>query len=178
MHEPDWAYVFYFKRDRERTLARYTSNPRFRAAPARYTRGELEALIRPWTERFTKLRLTGGWRVDDTLGRAEIMMNVTEDEYREIAARGGWGPLPDAIELEFASPVRHPPVDEAARPFVRIFAQNDRGTGIQLTAAGFGRIVLRDGCLFVQSGQGRGRIGSLISTTRPASALMKKGIWR
>jgi hypothetical protein len=158
VHEPDWAYVFYFKRDPERTLARYTSNPRFRSAEARYTREELEALLRPWTERFTGHRLTGGWGVDDTYGRAEIMMAVTEEEYREIAAREGWGRVPDAIELKFASPVRHPPVEDAARPFVRVLAQNDRGTGIQLTAAGFGRIVLRDGCLFVPGAQGQDRL--------------------
>jgi hypothetical protein len=158
VHEPDWAYDFYFKHDPERTLARYTSNPRFRAAEARYTRDELEALIRPWTERFTRHRLTSGWGVDDTYGRAEIMMDVTEEAYREIAAREGWGPVPEAVELKFASPVRHPPIEVGARPFVRLLAQNDRGTGIQLTAAGFGRVVLRDGCLFVQRAQGQDQL--------------------
>jgi len=158
VHEPDWAYVLYFKRDPERTLARYTSNPRFRPGLARYTRAELEALIAPWTERFTTNRLTGGWGVDDTLGRAEIMMVVTEEEYREAAAREGWGPLPEAIELKFASPLLHPSIEDSTRPFIRLLAQSDRATGIQLTAAGVGRIVLRDGCLFVRGGEAPDRL--------------------
>ena len=158
VHEPDWAYHLYFKRDAERTLARYTTNSRFRAAYARYTREELEALIKPWTQRFTRHRLTGGWGVDDTLGRAEIMMDVTEEDYREVAAREGWGAVPEPIELKFASPVPHPPVQAAALPFVRMLAQNNRGTGIQLTAGASGRIVLRDGCLMVGGGSGPYRL--------------------
>ena len=47
IHSPDWAYVFYFKRDPAATLARYSKHPRFRAALARYTRAELDALTTP-----------------------------------------------------------------------------------------------------------------------------------
>lgn len=158
IHKPDWAYVLYFKRDLERTLAKYTRNPRFRAELARYTRTEIEALIKPWTDRFTKARITGGWGVDDTFGRAEIMINVTEEEYRQIAAREGWGQVPDAIELKFASPLTHLSLEEAARPNVRLFPQSDRSTGIQLLAGATGRIVLRDGCLFVEGSKGQGRL--------------------
>lgn len=155
VHKPDWAYVFYFKRDPERTLARYTPNPRFKAALARYTRAELEALIQPWIKRFQGRGLTSGWGVDDTYGRAEIMIDVTEEEFREIAARESWHPVPDAIELSFVAPLAYPPVAEAARPFVRIFPQNSRGGGIQLLALGYGRMILRDGCLFVKGVGGR-----------------------
>ena len=38
VHKPDWAYVLYFKRDPERTLAKYTKNPHIKAALARYSR--------------------------------------------------------------------------------------------------------------------------------------------
>lgn len=149
IHQPDWAYQFFFKRDPAATLARYTTNARFQAQAARFTREELEALIKPWTDRFTKHRLTGGWGIDDTFGRAEIMMDVTEEEYREVAAREGWGAVPAPIELRFAAALRFGPVEAAVQPFVRVFAQNNRSTGIQLTAGASGRIVLRDGCLMV-----------------------------
>ena len=152
IHKPDWAYELYFKRDAARTLARYTTNPRFKPATARYSRDELEALIKPWTERFQAQRLTGGWGTDDTHGTAEIMMVVTEEEYRAVAAREGWGPVPDAVELQFAKPLPFPSVQENARPFIRAFAQSDRSTGVQLLAAGSGRIFLRDGCIFVSVG--------------------------
>ena len=153
VHKPDWAYEFYFKRDPAATLAKYTSNPRFRPAQARYSREELDALLKPWTERFEANRLTGGWGTDETHGIAEVMMVVTEDEYRATAAREGWEPLPDAIKLQFAQPLPFPSVDERARPLIRYFAQNDRSTGIQLTAAGSGHISLRDGCISVGAGK-------------------------
>jgi hypothetical protein len=153
VHKPDWAYEFYFKRDPAATLAKYTSNPRFKPALARYSRDELDALLKPWTQRFEAHRLTGGWGTDETHGTAEVLMVVTQDEYRAIAAREGWEPLPDAIKLEFAKPLPFPSVDEKARPFVRVFAQADRSTGIQLLGAGSGRIYLSDGCIYVGAGK-------------------------
>jgi len=153
VHKPDWAYEIYFKRDPERTLAKYTGNPRFKPALASYSREELDALIKPWTERFTQHRLTGGWGTDDTHGTAEILMVVTEDEYRAIARTQGWGPVPYAIKLQFAAPLPFPSVADKVRPFIRYFAQADRSTGVQLTAAGSGRIFLKDGCIFVASGK-------------------------
>lgn len=158
IHKPDWAYELYFKRNPAQTLAKYTTNPRFKPALARYSREELEALIKPWTERFEAHRLTGGWGTDDTHGTAEFTMIVTEDEYRAVAAREGWGPVPDAIKLEFASPLPFPSVQEQARRFVRVFAQADRSTGIQLTAAGSGRIYLRDGCILVDGEKGPAKL--------------------
>jgi hypothetical protein len=147
VHQPDWGYEFYFKRDPQATLAKYTRNPRYSAKLARYTRDELEALIKPWTERFTAEKITGGWGTDETHGTAEIMMNVSEAEYRQIAAQKGWGPVPDAIKLGFAAAPVYPAIDPRARPYLRAFAAEDRSTVIQLLAAGQGRIVLKDGCL-------------------------------
>jgi hypothetical protein len=148
VHKPDWAYVLYVKRNPQRTLAKYTSHPRIKAGLARYTEEELRTLAKPWVDRFIVHKLAGGWGSDATYGRAEIMMNVTEEEYRAIAARQGWGPVPDAVVLRFSGPLYHPRVEERATPFVRIFAQNSRSTTIQLEAGFSGRITLRDGCLY------------------------------
>ena len=35
IHKPDWAYEIYFKRDAAKSLAKYTTNPRFKPASAR-----------------------------------------------------------------------------------------------------------------------------------------------
>jgi hypothetical protein len=148
VHQPDWAYVLYFKRDPERTLAKYTSHPRIKAALARYTEEELRALAQPWAERFMTRKLVDGWGTDSTFGTAEMMMNVTEEEYREIAAREGWAAPPDAVVLRFSAPLNHPSMAEQARPFVRLFSQNNRSTTIQLEAGFTGRITMRDGCLY------------------------------
>ena len=149
IHKPDWGYEFYFKRDAARSLAKYTKNPRFRPATASYSLAELEQIAKPWTDRFQAHRMSHGWGMDDTWGTVDIMMDVTEDEYREIAAREGWGPVPAPIRLSFPRPLPVPSVDERVRKFVRIFAQNDRSTGMQLEAAQSGKIFMRDGCAYV-----------------------------
>ncbi|HEX8412905.1 MAG TPA: hypothetical protein VF637_03345 [Sphingomicrobium sp.] len=148
VHQPDWGYELYFRRDPERTLAKYIEHPRFRAKLARYSREELDALIKPWAKRFSARQLAGGWGTDDTHGTAEIMMSVTADEYREIASREGWGPVPEAIKLQFASPLQVQSIDPRVAPLVRAFGQERRSTVMQLLAAGSGRITMRDGCLY------------------------------
>lgn len=148
VHKPDWAFVLYFKRDPERTLAKYTNHPGIRAAPARYTREELAAVVKPWVDRFASRNIAGGWGMDATFRAAEIMMNVTEEEYRAIADREGWGPVPQAVRLAFSAPLAHVSVEDQAKPFVRIFAQNSRSAIRQPEAGFFGRITMRDGCLY------------------------------
>jgi hypothetical protein len=155
VHQPDWAYVLFFKRDPDRTLAKYVRHPRFKAALAPYTREELDALIKPWAERFTKAGIIGGFGSDATYGTAEFMMNVTEEEYREIAAKEGWEPVPEAIRLGFVQPLRVPAVDPKVAPFLRHFAGERRATVFQLEALGTGRIILRDGCLRVAGHKGQ-----------------------
>jgi hypothetical protein len=94
-HRPDWAYLLYFKRDPAKTLARYTSNPRFKARAARYTSSELQKLSQPWIDRFAKERLFTGYGMNARQGTADIDMVVGEDEFAAIAARRGWGAKPD-----------------------------------------------------------------------------------
>ena len=149
IHKPDWAYEFYFKRNAAASLARYTKNPRFKPATANYSLAELEAIAKPWTDRFRAHRLTGGWGMDDTWGTIDIMMDVTEEEFLAFAAREGWGDLPKPIKLNFARPLLTSTMDDKVRPFIRAFAQNDRSTGMQLEAALSGKIYLKDGCPYV-----------------------------
>lgn len=153
IHRPDWAYVFYFRRDPERTLARYTRDPHFKAALARYGQAELEAIGRPWIERLGRRRLLGGHATDATFGEVALDLVVSEAEYRAIAEREGWRPHP-AIRLRFSEAVDGPAVAAAVAPLIRIFAQSDRALGATNQALLGGRIELRDGCLWV-SGPGR-----------------------
>jgi hypothetical protein len=148
IHKPDWAYVFYFKRDPEKTLAKYTRKPHFKAAQARYSRVELDAIARPWVERFRQHRLLGGHGTDATYGEVRMDLVVSETEYRAIVAREGWQ-VPAAIKLEFAPGVAVSAFAEELRPLVRIFPQSDRALGATNQALLGGRIVLRDGCFFV-----------------------------
>ena len=153
VHRPDWAFVFYFKRDPEATLAKYARHPHFRAARARYTTAELEALSKPWMDRFIAQRILGGGGTDATYGEVRLDLLVSEAEYREIAGRNGWGAVPDAVKLEYSEP----PVGDAVAPNlagkIRIFPQSDRSLGATNSAALGGRISLDDGC-FVVVGHG------------------------
>jgi hypothetical protein len=148
VHTPDWAYVFYFKRAPGPTLAKYTRNPHFRAAQARYSRDELRAIAEPWIERLARHRLLGGHGTDATFGEVAIDLVVSEAEFRAVAQREGWR-LPEAIRLRFAEPVAGPAVADEVRPLLRIFPQSDRALGPTNQALLRGRIVVRDGCLYV-----------------------------
>lgn len=158
VHDPDWHFLLYFKRDPEATLARYMRNPQFKAAQGRNTQAELDALIKPGLERFGKAGIMGAHGRDGTDGTANFMMTVTEAEYRVLAGREGWGPVPDAIKLGFARQLSIPPIDLRAAPFFRSFANDTRPTMIQPERGSSGRIILRDGCLRLTDKQGKGSL--------------------
>jgi hypothetical protein len=157
VHSPDWAYVFYFKRNPARTLARYTSHPHFKAAQARYSQAELRAIAAPWIERFGRHRLLGGHGTDSTYGEVDMHLVVSEGEYRTLARREGWR-LPDAVKLRFSEPVEGPPVAGEILPMIRIFPQSDRALGATNQALLGGQIVLRDGCFYVLARSGPERL--------------------
>jgi hypothetical protein len=148
VHKPDWAYVLYFKRDPQRTLAKYIKRPHFKAAQARYGTADLQAIAKPWVERFGAHRLLGGYGTDATFGEVRMDIVVSEPEFRVIAAREGWV-LPNAIKLEFSGGVEGPSVAPGLQSLVRIFPQSDRALGPTNQALLGGRIVLQDGCFYV-----------------------------
>jgi hypothetical protein len=148
IHKPDWAYVFYFKRNPVATLAKYTRHPHFKAAQARYSREELQAISKPWVELFSRHRLLGGHGSDATFGEVRMDLVVSEPEFRAIASREKWQ-IPDAIKLQFSEGVSGSPVLERVRPLIRVFPQSDRALGPTNQALLSGKIVLRDGCLYV-----------------------------
>ena len=154
VHEPDWAYLLFFKNEPQRTLAKYTKNPRFKAAQGRYTQEELHALVAPWAKRFEAEKIVAGYSLDATYGVAEMMMSVSAAEYRAIAARNGWGAPPDAIKLGFSRDLVIPAIDPRAAPLLRGFAYERRATVMQLEAGFSGRIILDDGCLRLESKTG------------------------
>jgi hypothetical protein len=154
IHEPDWAYVLYFKRKPESTLARYTKNPRFKAALGRYTAAELQAFAKPWADRFTEAGILGGYGTDATGGVVDMMLGASELEYRQLATEKGWGQPQEPIKLSFANDPKFPSVDPAVRHLLRAFGSEPYATVFQLEAAASAKIVLADGCLRVGSDKG------------------------
>jgi hypothetical protein len=149
IHRPDWAWVIYFKRAPQATLARYTKNPRFKAGAAKYTRVELERLTKTWIERLNSERLTAGYGMNARQGRADVDMVVSAEEFAAIARSKGWGQPPEYLNLKFETAPVGLAVDPRVAGGIRIFPQGDRNLGATNQAALGGKIVLRNGCFFV-----------------------------
>lgn len=147
VHRPDWGYRFYFKRDPEATLARYTRHPRFVARSAAYTEAELLAAARPWIERLQEEGALGGYGLSPIRGRAELMVALDEVEYRALAQARGWGAPPETVRLDFARALPVPAIDPRVKTFLKGFSHERRSTVLQLEAGFSGRLVLDDGCL-------------------------------
>ena len=159
VRDPGVAAEVWFKRDAARTLARYTSDPLFRARQGGLTYAEQETLSRMWSERAGIGDIISTVGVDP-LGSVEITAAVEESEFRRIAKERGWELGPE-LKLDFPAP--RPPafVDPALAQYVRAFARETRAKGIQLTGGFSGRIVLVDGCFRLASRDG-GTPGPLV----------------
>jgi hypothetical protein len=155
IHRPDWAYLFYFKRQPEQTLRKYSRNPRFKARPAPYTEAELRELSKAWIARLSSERLFTGYGINTRHGQLDVDMVVSEEEFAAIAARNGWGATPDYLRFRFGKAPTGPAVDPSVASGIRIFPQSDRDLGLHHQAGFSGRIVLRDGCFKVITFDGK-----------------------
>jgi hypothetical protein len=144
VRDPTVAAEVWFKRDADRTLARYTSNPLFRPRQGGLSVRQQESLNRLWVERAGSGDLISTVGIDP-LGSVEISVAVEEAEFRRVAAERGWQLGPE-LKLNFPPP--RPPAfaDPALTKYVRTFTRETRAKGIQLTGGYRGRIVLVDGC--------------------------------
>ncbi|HVL29344.1 MAG TPA: hypothetical protein VM326_01335 [Sphingomicrobium sp.] len=145
---PVLAWKFSFKREPERTLRRYSSNPRFVAASVAFTQAEADAL---WSEWWPKLEPYATYGGRGTEG-VSIGMKMTEAEFRALRGFEGFNP-PPGVKLDFPKEPELPRATPDAARFLRIFPQQRYFPGIIPTGGrvyrGDARIVLRDGCLFL-----------------------------
>jgi hypothetical protein len=153
--------VFRFKRDPQKTLAKYTKHPRFFAETARYGREELRAAMDFMLEAFREDRIILGGGIGNKRNRAEIEIAITEPEFRSLAARKGVT-IPEAVELKFAakqpaSEINRPLPPEIAR-LVRIFPRDNRPAGALHLVSSRAKLVLRDGCFHVAGGEHSGAL--------------------
>ncbi len=157
-HEPDWAYVFFFKRDPAATLARYTREPRLIAELAVYSEADRARLIEPWSECWKAEGIPTVYGLDAVYPTMEVQLGIQRDEYRQLAAARGWGEPPAPIVLKFAHDPVRPRIDPKIAPLLRGFASEKNPTLMQLEALGTGKLVLEDGCLRLKGTSGPGQV--------------------
>jgi hypothetical protein len=141
--------VFRFLRDPETTLRKYTRDPRFRAATAKYSMAELAAALDFMMETFRDDRIIMGGGYGNKQNRASIEVAIPEEEFRELVRRKGVT-IPEAVELTFRAdtPAReiNKPLPPHIAPLVRIFPRDDRPVGAVNSINSYAKVVLQDGC--------------------------------
>ncbi|MEN3972908.1 hypothetical protein WJS89_09540 [Sphingomicrobium sp. XHP0235] len=159
-HDPDWSYVYFFKRDPAKTLAKYTSETRFSARSGAFSQEERKALIAPWNKRWSAEGIPFGYGLDAVYPTMDIELGITAADYRALAKQRGWGTPPPPIVLKFADEPKRPAVDPRVASFLTGFAHEKRHTLMQLQALGIGRLTLENGCLMVAQGDGAKKVAA------------------
>lgn len=160
VRDPAVAAEFWFKREAAQTLARYTSDPRFRPRQGGLNQAELARLQALWVGRSGEGALITTVGVDPFTGTVEMSIAVEEAEFRRAAAQRAWVLGPE-VTLHFPKPRLAAFADPALERYVRVFPRESNAKGIQLLAGSTGRIVLEDGCFRLAS-RAAGEQGPLV----------------
>jgi len=177
-HEPDYRVVVLFTRQGERTIRPYLAGKPYahlvEVRQARYTLAELETIYAQTTRELAKLDFGVNVSLDVPGNRVEVMVSDREwfeSELQRIGAR-----LPEGVELvvvEGGTTARDkdllltPPVPGIAFPRQKPV----EGFRICMEAALVGTLRLEEGCLRVQSLDGR----SLVPIWPPEFTLRVEG---
>lgn len=155
IRDPRPRFAFYFRRDAEATLARFTRDPRFKAVEGGLPERELKPLFEEWAARFQKRNLGFHGSIRTFEGDVELNLGVPRSEFERVAAQEGWPAPPPRLKLNFAEEVNAAAaVAPDVAPFIRVFARADQSPGMVLSVLNSGRVVLRDGCFRQDDGKG------------------------
>jgi len=143
-----------FVHDPQQTLARYTTDSRFKAVRAPRNRAELERLHDVWTKRLQQSGVTWGMGIDAFDGQLQIDMGISEPEFHAIADAQGWT-WGDEVRFSFAPPAPAAQTDAAARYPFHLFPRSKAGATLVATVAINGTVVLDHGCFRLLDGKGK-----------------------
>lgn len=146
---PKVMFIFLFQRDGAKTLAKYTKHPQAVATTINWSQTEREAERDLWLKKFFDVGIYGGGGLDIKTGIIEIETGMTHSEFDAIAKLQGWT-IPTHIKVKTQSEYDRPSIDEKAKPFVRFFPQTTQAATIQLSNAIYGKLSMRDGCIYIE----------------------------
>lgn len=159
VRDPAVTAEFWFKRGAARTLARYTSNPLFRAREGGINAAEAERLQKLWSARAQASQVISLFGIDRLTGVVDIQSSVEEAAFRREAAARNWA-LGSDVRLSFPPARPAAFADPALATRIRAFTRETKDKGVQLLAGFSGRIVLADGCFRLAAEDGT--IGPLV----------------
>ena len=156
VRDPQVMGEFSFYRDGSATLARYTSNPAFRAVTVDADRDSFTRLKSLWEERMTERDASIGLLgADETKNRIEMSVGLTEPEFRAVARERNWDLADPRLDITYAKPRGPALADPALANLVRFFPRENEAASIRLLALGMGTVVLKDGCFRMADDNGR-----------------------
>ena len=156
VREPQVMGEFAFYRDGPATLAKYTSDPAFRAVTVDTDPASFAKLKALWDERMMdRDAAIGLMGADEAGGMIEISTGLTEPDFRVIARDKDWDLSDPRLDITFAQPRGPALADPALASLVRFFARENEAASIRLLALGMGTVVLQDGCFRMADAQGR-----------------------
>ena len=158
VRDPQVRGEFAFRRDGPKTLAKYTTDPDFRAVTVDTDPVALAELRALWEERMRErdaaIGLLGANERDNSI---EISTGLTEPDFRSIARSKDWDLADPRLDFTFAQPRGPAFADPALASLVRFFARENEAASIRLTALGQGTVVLQDGCFRLADERNRPR---------------------
>ncbi len=155
VRDPGVMGEFVFYRDGPATLAKYTSDPRFRAVTTGVDPVDLAELQQLWSRRMEEKASTISMMGSDGEGRLELAVGIEEAEFRQLAREKGWDISDPRLDFRFPGPRPQPFLAPALESLVRFFPRENNEAAIRLTALGRGRVVLEDGCFRMADARGR-----------------------
>jgi len=153
--EPEFRHLFSFKRNPEKTLAKYTSNPNFESGTQRHSKPYLEAKLKEvWNVlapegKVLEFGVTNpSGQINMMKGVAEISTGAYEDKFFELPGVEKYRNDPD---VEFTFLERRSPdkvIDPKIAPHIKLFLRDYTGGEEIVFSSPTGTIQLRDGCFF------------------------------
>lgn len=150
---PQVMFVFLFRKDGPATLAKYTRHPQAIAKNVNWAKDEREAQRHIWMKRLADAGIYVGSSIDIKTGMIEMETGMTQSDFDAVKMREGWT-LPSYLTIKTLPEYERPAIDPSAAPFVRFFPQSKQAATVQLSNAIFGKVSMRDGCIFVSSSDG------------------------
>ncbi len=128
---------------------------------------DAKAIGRAWIERLMARQALGGYGMagkasDGPIDAIDTLL--TASEFDGWVEANGWT-MPRHIDWSFQPELVRPTVSESAAAAVRLWTASEARTGAQLQALEAGRIVMRDGCLWVSQAGRPDRIAWLHAET-------------